>query len=104
MDVFLVPFAVTVATLAVVFVAYLALLRGGHHYTSRLTCPKCQRSFDYKWIPGAAFSAVRLGKSRLVRCPLCHEWSTFDVMATRVESRTVGVQGEGQQSSGPTSS
>ena len=46
---------------------------------SRLTCPKCHRSFDYEWIPGSALTAVRLGRSRYMRCPLCHAWSIFNI-------------------------
>jgi hypothetical protein len=46
---------------------------------SRLLCPKCEREFDYEWIPGAALTAVRLGTKRYMACPLCHHWSTFDV-------------------------
>ena len=46
---------------------------------SRLTCPKCHRTFDYEWVPGAALTAVRLGRERYMACPLCHHWSRFDV-------------------------
>ncbi len=46
---------------------------------SRLTCPKCQQTFDYEWVPGAALTAVRLGSSRYMACPVCHRWSTFDI-------------------------
>jgi hypothetical protein len=46
---------------------------------SRLTCPNCGRVFDYDWVPGAALTAVRLGKSRFMACPLCHHWSTFNI-------------------------
>lgn len=49
---------------------------------SRLTCPKCGQTFDYEWVPGAALTAVRLGSSRYMACPLCHKWSTFDIAGT----------------------
>jgi hypothetical protein len=51
---------------------------------SRLTCPKCRRTFDYDYIPGASFSTVRLGTSRYMRCPLCRRWSRFELAANRV--------------------
>ena len=76
-----------------VVVAYVAALKTRHHYTSMLACPKCGRSFEYKWVPLASFSAVRLGTSRYLQCPLCKEWSTFDIRGTR-------EQGPG--ASGPT--
>lgn len=46
---------------------------------SHLRCPKCEQEFDYDWIPGASFTAVRLGPARYMACPLCHRWSTFDL-------------------------
>lgn len=46
---------------------------------SRLTCPKCGGTFDYEWVPGAALTAVRLGKDRYMACPLCHRWSLFNI-------------------------
>ena len=46
---------------------------------SRLICPKCHQTFDYEWVPGAALTAVRLGSSRYMACPVCHRWSTFDI-------------------------
>ncbi len=46
---------------------------------SRLSCPKCHREFDYDWVPGASFTAVRLGPSRYMACPLCRRWSMFDL-------------------------
>ena len=74
------------AVLVVAVVVYVVLLKTQHHYTSLLTCPKCQRSFDYDWVPLASFSAVRLGKDRYLACPLCHEWSMFDVWDTKIDS------------------
>jgi len=71
------------SVLVVVVVVYLAALRTRYHYASTMTCPKCHRSFDYDWVPGASFTAFRLGRSRYMQCLLCHEWSTFDVLSTR---------------------
>ena len=51
---------------------------------SRLTCPKCGQTFDYEWVPGAALTAVRLGSSRYMACPLCHKRSTFNIYDTLV--------------------
>ena len=45
----------------------------------RLTCPECHRAFDYALVPGASLSAVRLGRSRFLACPLCHRWSVVRV-------------------------
>jgi hypothetical protein len=59
--------------------------RFGPHYTSRLSCPKCGKPFDYKWVPGGSLTTVRLGPTRYMRCPLCHEWSDFDIVTTRVQ-------------------
>ncbi len=72
------------AVLLVVLVAYAAALRTRHHYTSVLTCPHCQRTFEYDWVPLASFSAVRLGKTRYLQCPFCHEWSNFEIWSTRI--------------------
>ncbi len=44
---------------------------------ARLTCPKCQRSFDYAFVPGASLTSLRLGRSRYFACPLCGRWSVF---------------------------
>jgi len=66
--------------------AYGVAMRTRHHYTSRLSCPSCQRSFDYQWVPLMSFNAVRLGTNRYLQCPLCHEWASFNIMKTRVSS------------------
>ena len=50
----------------------------------RLVCPKCRQTFDYDFVPGAALTAIRLGTSRYMACPLCHKWSTFDMTANRI--------------------
>ncbi len=51
---------------------------------SRLTCPKCHQVFDYDYMPGASFTALRLGRSRYMACPLCQKWSTFDLSEERL--------------------
>lgn len=78
-----VALGVTVAVLAIIFGVYVFALRSSHHYTSTLTCPKCKSTFEYKWVPLASFSSVRLGTSRYLQCPICHDWSTFNILATR---------------------
>ena len=73
-------------TIIVILVAiYLAVPKLGAHYTSRLTCAKCNKTFDYEWLPGGSFTAVRLGTKRYMRCPLFKKWSLFDVVSTIVK-------------------
>jgi hypothetical protein len=77
-----------VAVVAVILALYFLQIRrrnrrtGSRSYVqhSRLTCPKCQGTFDYTWYPGAALTAVRLGDDRYMACPLCHKWSVFNIM------------------------
>ena len=76
---------VSTIVIGVALVVYVLALRSRYHYTSALTCPKCGKAFEYKWVPGASFSAVRLGKDRYLRCTACHERSTYDVFDTRVQ-------------------
>ncbi|MGI0129814.1 MAG: hypothetical protein ACREDE_08855 [Thermoplasmata archaeon] len=45
--------------------------------TRPLTCPKCGSAFDYEFIPGASMTAIRLGNSRYMRCPICRKFSVF---------------------------
>jgi hypothetical protein len=61
---------------------------------SRLTCPKCHRTFDFQFIPGASFTAIRLGTGRYMSCPLCHRWSFFELYRNQVPagSSTAGEQ------------
>ncbi len=87
-------FWVLVASAGLILVAIilyiLVLTRGrqlgtrGLVQRSRLVCPKCERSFDYDWVPGISFTAVRLGPRRYMACPLCHRWSLFDVYGNMV--------------------
>ena len=74
---------VGLGVIIVAFGIYVLALRSSHHYTSTLTCPKCKSAFEYKWVPLASFTSVRLGTSRYLQCPVCHEWSTFNIIATR---------------------
>jgi hypothetical protein len=53
-------------------------------WRSHLRCPKCEKEFDFDYVPGASFTALRLGKSRYMACPLCHRWSLFNLADTRV--------------------
>lgn len=84
--------AIGVGAIVVVIVVYALLTkrlnrrtgRRGLVQKSRLTCPKCGETFDYEWVPGAALTAVRLGNSRYMACPLCHHWSTFNLVETAV--------------------
>lgn len=50
----------------------------------RLTCPKCQRTFDFDYIPGASVTALRLGTGRYMACPLCHKFSVFEFRGHQV--------------------
>ncbi|MGA9840248.1 MAG: hypothetical protein WBF81_08715 [Thermoplasmata archaeon] len=45
--------------------------------TRRLLCPKCGGAFDYDFVPGVSFTAIRLGDSRYMRCPICQKFSVF---------------------------
>ena len=76
---------ISLTALVIVVLIYLVALRSRHHYTSVLTCPKCHGTFEYNWVSLVAFTAVRLGSSRYLECPLCHEWSTFNIWDTRKE-------------------
>jgi hypothetical protein len=54
----------------------------GLTWTRHLKCPKCGGEFDYEFVPGASFTAIRLGTSRYMRCPLCHKFSVFSMKVT----------------------
>ena len=83
--------SVAIACVVVAGVLYAMILRRGRRLGTRgvvqrshLSCPKCGREFDFDWIPGASFTAVRLGTARYMACPLCGNWSLFDVYGTMV--------------------
>ncbi len=46
-------------------------------WSRRLRCPHCHQEFDYDFVPGMSVTALRLGTSRHMRCPLCRRWGTF---------------------------
>jgi hypothetical protein len=52
-------------------------------WTRHLTCPKCGGQFDYEFVPGASLTAIRLGTSRYMRCPLCHRFAIFSLRAPK---------------------
>jgi len=62
------------------------LPRYGPHYTSKLTCPSCRKSFNFHWIPGATITSIIRRNYRVLKCPYCHTKSTFDIMATRAST------------------
>lgn len=51
----------------------------------RVTCPKCGGSFDYEFVPMASMTAIRLGRSRYMRCPLCHRYALIRLYGTGSE-------------------
>ncbi|HSQ48959.1 MAG TPA: hypothetical protein VLL96_04675, partial [Candidatus Deferrimicrobiaceae bacterium] len=67
-------------------VLFFVLPRWGPHYTSRLTCPHCKRSFNFHWIPGATISSILYRGMRTLKCPYCKTKSNYDIMATRVRT------------------
>ena len=84
----LIEIAILISVIIIVVVIYLLFPRlRGLHYTSRLTCPQCGNQFDYNWVPGGSFSAVRLGTKRYMQCPNCLEWSTFEILSTRIKKQ-----------------
>jgi len=46
---------------------------------SKVTCPKCKKSFDYEFMPGASLYSVRLGNYRYMKCPKCKKWAMFNI-------------------------
>jgi len=83
----LLSLSIGVGAVVGILAVYTVAIRTRLHYVSTLTCPHCQGSFEYNWVPLASFSAVRLGRSRYMRCPLCHEWATFNIMSTRKRAK-----------------
>jgi hypothetical protein len=87
----LIAIAVAVALVVLLVVFYLRVYLRNHALGTpglvsrvRLVCPKCHQTFDYDFIPGAAVTAIRLGTARFMACPLCHKWSTFDMVSNRL--------------------
>jgi len=88
---------VGVVAVVIAVVLYALVLRQGRRagttglvQRSHLTCPKCHREFDYDWVPGGSFTAVRLGTARYMACPLCRKWSMFDIYHTIVARPATG--------------
>ncbi|MCL2477008.1 hypothetical protein [Candidatus Bathycorpusculum sp.] len=81
------PLAILLVGVAIGFVVLFFLLpRYGPHYTSKLICPCCRKTFNFHWIPGATIASLVQRNYRVLRCPYCHKKSTFDVAATRVRT------------------
>ncbi|MDR1993943.1 MAG: hypothetical protein LBQ98_10725 [Nitrososphaerota archaeon] len=81
------PLGVLFVAVAIGFVVLLFLLpRYGPHYTSKLLCPSCRKSFNFHWIPGASIASLVQRNYRVLKCPYCHKKATFDIAATRVRT------------------
>jgi hypothetical protein len=79
------PLSVLFLIVAIGFVVLFVLLpRYGPHYTSRLTCPNCRKSFNFHWVPGATITSLVYRGRRQLKCPYCHVKSTYDIATTRV--------------------
>ena len=74
--------SIVVAIIAIVAVFFYLLPRYGPHKKSILTCSKCNKQFTYHWVPGASWASLR-GSKRKLRCPHCHQISTFDLAAAK---------------------
>ena len=61
-------------------------VRGTHGVVreNTLTCPKCNKQFNYQFAPGASFTSLRLGTSRYMKCPLCGKWSVIKIIGPPV--------------------
>ncbi|MGA7476475.1 MAG: hypothetical protein WBW47_04570 [Thermoplasmata archaeon] len=55
-------------------------------WTRRLLCPHCHGEFDYEFVPGGSLTAVRLGTSRYMRCPLCHRFGMFRLFGSKTDA------------------
>ena len=82
---------VAVGLVLILVIFYILVLRRGRRLgtrgiiqRSRLRCPKCGREFDFDYFPGGSFTALRLGRSRYMSCPLCHQWSAFNLHDTMI--------------------
>jgi len=54
-------------------------------WSRRLRCPHCHEEFDYDFVPGMSVTALRLGTSRYMRCPLCRRWGKFPLTGSNLE-------------------
>jgi pyruvate-formate lyase-activating enzyme len=67
------------------FILFFILLpRYGPHYTSRLICPNCKKTFNFHWVPGATITSIVYRGKRNLKCPYCHIKNNYDIMTTRV--------------------
>jgi hypothetical protein len=81
------PLEILFFAVAIGFVILFILLpRYGPHYTSKLICPHCRKTFNFHWIPGATITSLIQRNYRTLKCPYCHIKSTFDIGATRVRT------------------
>ncbi len=81
------PLALISITVAIVIVVVLTLLpRFGPHYTSRLTCPSCKKTFNFHYVPGASINSLIRKNYRDLKCPYCHRKATYDIAITRVHT------------------
>jgi len=81
------PLVILMIAVATGFIVLFFLLpRYGPHYTSKLTCPSCRKTFNFHWIPGATLASLIQRNYRVLKCPYCQKKSTFDVAATRVRT------------------
>jgi hypothetical protein len=79
------PLSILFLIAAIGFVVLFVLLpRYGPHYTSRLICPNCRKSFNFHWVPGATITSLVYRNRRNLKCPYCHLKSSYDIMSTRV--------------------
>ena len=80
-----------VVTAVVFIVVFMLLPRYGPHAVSRLTCPDCKKQFNYHWVPGASFISLYRGNMRRLKCPYCHEKSTYNIAMTRLNKQQVAA-------------
>ena len=63
-------------------------------WTRPLRCPKCGGEFDYEFVPGASFTAIRLWNARYMRCPLCHEFALFKMSQSDLDGPPAALPAE----------
>ena len=54
--------------------------------TTPLTCPNCGFRFNYRYLPGASFTAVRMSAGRAFRCPKCGNRAFFQLTVQAPEA------------------
>jgi DNA-directed RNA polymerase subunit RPC12/RpoP len=87
------PIAAAVVLIVIIIVGIWWLARGrsravrgtaGVVRENTLVCSKCNRQFNYQFVPGASLTSLRLGNSRYMKCPLCGKWSVIKIVARPV--------------------